>query len=142
MPDGYAVASVSFNGRSAANTTVDLEESESTIGFVLTSRPCGIAGTVRDANRNPVPEAAVVLLPESLPDSLERFDETSVRVTTSDAGGAYRFTNLAPGRYKLAALAGDERQKARDLSFLRDRVRSADAVTLDFGQNKTLDLNP
>jgi hypothetical protein len=140
MPKGYALTSASFNGRSVTNTTVDLEEPESTVSFVLTSRPAAIAGLVRDSNQNPVPGASVALLPEALPDSLERFDEMALRVATSDANGAFHFAGLAPGRYKALVLTGNETQQADDLVFLRDRVRSVDAVVLDFGQTASVDL--
>lgn len=138
LPKGYAVASVSFNGRRVENTTIDLEEPESTVSFVLTSRPSGLTGIVRDANQNPLPGASVALMPESFPEPFERFDETAVHVTASDAGGGYRFADLAPGRYKVVAVTGADRQRIPD--SLRDGIASADAVALDFGQTASLDL--
>ncbi len=133
VPKGYAIASVTFNGQSVGNTTIDLETPESTVEFILTSRPASVTGIVRDDNQNAIPEASVALLPESLPG-------TSLHVVTSDANGAFRFSDLAPGRYKAVALAGKDIQHARDPVFLRDRMQSADAVALDFGQTATLNL--
>jgi hypothetical protein len=133
LPKGYAVTSVTFNGQPVVNTPIDLETPESTVEFVLTSRPAAVIGIVRDDNQNAIPEASVALLPESLPG-------TSLHVVTSDASGAFRFSDLAPGRYKAVALAGKDTQHARDPVFLRDRQRPADAVILDFGQTATLDL--
>ena len=122
LPKGYAVTSVTFNGRPIVNTTIVLEEPESTVSFVITSRPSGLAGIVRDANQNPVPGASITLLPESLPDSGDRVDEMARRVATADANGAYRFSGLAPGKYKVGAL------------------NASDTVSLDFGQTASLDL--
>jgi hypothetical protein len=137
----YAVASVSFNGRPVVHTTIDLEAPESTVDIVLTSRPSGVTGIVRDNNQNPVPGASVALLPELLPDTFEKFDEAALHISTSDETGAFRFARLAPGRYKAVALVGDDLKRDRDLVFLRDRMRFVDATTLDFGQTAHLDLH-
>lgn len=141
VPEGYAVTSVIFNGRPVANSTVDLESPESVVSFIVTSRPAGVSGIVRDGNQRALPGTIVVLLPETLPDSLERFDRTSVRVTTADGNGAFRLTSLPPGRYRAVLLTGSDRERVArlpDVEFLR--LQASVPVELDFGQNANLDL--
>jgi hypothetical protein len=138
VPEGYAVSSVSFNGLPVLHSTVDLESPESVVSFALTSRPASVFGIVRDSNQNALPGMIVVLLPEPLPDSVDRFDRTSIHVTTADGNGAFRFTSLAPGQYRAIILNGADRERSRDIAFLRNRESSP--VELDFGQNAVLDL--
>jgi len=123
------------------HTTVDLEASESTIGFVLTSRPCSVAGIVRDANSNPVPEARVAMLPEPLPVALDRFDPRGFRDTITDLAGVFRLADLAPGRYRAVVLTGADREHFRDLGFLIERMRGVEPIVLDFGQTASVELH-
>jgi hypothetical protein len=141
VPEGYAVTSVSFNGRPVVNSTVDLEASESVVDYILTSHPASVSGIVRDDDQKPLPGKIVLLLPESLPDSLEKFDSAAMHVATADGNGGFRFSNLAPGKYEAIVLGANDRvrvERAPDFEFLRDRARSP--IVLDFGQNATLDL--
>jgi hypothetical protein len=138
VPEGYAVTSVSFNGRPVLNSTVDLESPESVVSFVVTSRPASVSGVVRDSNQHAIPGMIVVLMPQTLPDSLERFDRTAIRTTTADGNGAFRFTSLSPGEYRAITLGASEGDRVRDVDFLRDQAGVP--VELDFGQAANLDL--
>jgi len=141
VPEGYAVTSVSFNERPVLNSTIDLESSESVVSYILTSRPASVSGIVRDDNQKPLPGKIVVLLPELLPESLERFNSAAMHVATADGSGGFRFTSLAPGKYEAIVLGGNDRERverAPDFDFLRDLPRSP--IILEFGQNATLDL--
>jgi hypothetical protein len=139
-PKGIAVVSVSYNGRPVVNSTINVE-ADSAVEFVLTSQPGSITGMVRDANQTAVAGASVVLLPESLPDTFERFDETAIRVADSDGNGGFVFGRVAPGKYKAVALTGSNRERSRDLVFLRDRMRALDAVEVGKGQTATVEVH-
>jgi hypothetical protein len=99
---------------------------------------------VRDANQKPVPEAAVVILPEGMADVGD--GTILLRVVllrssaTSDANGVFHLGNLAPGRYRAVALRGNGDENAADWNFLRKKVSSGERVELDFGQTANLDL--
>jgi hypothetical protein len=140
-PPGFAITSVTFNERPVDRTTVELQAPASTIRFVLTSRPGGVTGTVRDANRNAVKDASVALLPASLPAAFERFDPRALRSAEADGNGGFGFADLAPGRYKAVALTGDDRGHVHDLPFLRDRLQSAALIEIDFGQTLNVELH-
>jgi hypothetical protein len=141
LPNGYAVASVTYNERPVFNSEIDIEAPESTVNFVVTSRPLGLAGTVRDSDQRPVPEAAIALLPEPLPEAMEKFNFFALQIADSDANGVFHFSGLAPGRYKAIPLMGKDRQREHDLDFLRDRSSSVEAVELDRGQTSSIDLH-
>ena len=120
-PPGYAVLSTSYGERPVVNTPIDIESADATVKFAVTSRPASLTGVVRDADQKPVAGVGVTLLPEGVtelldPGLLRRLKAASL------ADGAYRIGDLAPGRYRVST-GGFEQ-----------------AVELDFGQNKSLDL--
>jgi len=119
-PAGFAVTAVSYGGR-AVTGPVEFEAAESTVNFVITSRPANLSGMARDANQNPVPDATVTLRPDGSPDAIDRVTQRKL-TCTSDEHGSYRLPDLAPGRYRVSAGG------------------SSEPVELDFGQAKTLDL--
>jgi uncharacterized surface anchored protein len=115
VPTGYAVTSISFDGRPVINTAIDLEASESTVNFVVTSRPAGVTGIVRDANGKPVAAVAVSIMPE--------LGRQRLGLKT-DANGAFHFANLAPDKYKVSVEGGN-----------------GEAIELDFGQIANVELH-
>jgi hypothetical protein len=141
VPAGYAVASVSFNDRPVDHAPVDLQAPASIVRFVLTSRPGAVTGTVRDANRNPIADTDVALLSASLPETFDRYDRRAVQAMEADSKGGFAFTDLAPGRYRVMALTGNDREHSRDLPFLRDRMQFADVIEIDFGQTVNVELH-
>lgn len=154
---GYALTSVLYGGR-AVTGPVDLEAPESTITAVLTSRPGRVAGTVRNADQQPVPGATIVLLSSSSVDVLTKADLTSrsgrVRAgmiilskpggmtAASDASGNFRFDDLAPGGYQAIVLTGADRDYFGDPAFLRKALRSAAAVAVEAARTVNLELTP
>jgi hypothetical protein len=140
-PVGWAITSVSYNGVDILHTPIDVEASESTVYVTITSRPGMIAGIVRDADQKPVDGAAVALLPQPLPATMDTFDPTALTVQEADPSGRFRFSGLAPGKYKAVALTGPDRERAHDLAFLRDRMSYSGLIDLDFGQTATVELH-
>jgi len=66
---------------------------------VVSSNMCEVSGTVSDSN-GPVADARVALVPD--PD----IGGNSV-VTASQANGAYKFSRVAPGKYRIAVVDAD-----------------------------------
>jgi len=119
---GYAVTAVTWQGRPIYNVPILLEAEESAVNFVVTSRTAAVSGVVRDANQIPVPDAVVVVSPDSAPARIDPFNERRFR-TSSAANGAFRIADLAPGSYTVVAGNGDGRK-----------------IDLDFGQTANVDL--
>jgi hypothetical protein len=141
LPPGYALASVTYSGRPVFNTEIDIEAPDSTVNFVVTSRPSAVTGTVRDSDQNAVREAAVVLLQEPLPATMEKFNFFALQTASCNANGIFHLSGLSPGRYRAVVLTGKDRRRDHDLDFLRDRVSSAEAIDLDFGQTANVELH-
>jgi hypothetical protein len=116
------VTAVTWQGRPIYNVPILLEAEESAVNFVVTSRTAAVSGVVRDANQIPVPDAVVVVSPDSAPARIDPFNERRFR-TSSAANGAFRIADLAPGRYTVVAGNGDGRK-----------------TDLDFGQTANVDL--
>ena len=122
LSEGYAVTAVTYNGRPVYNTPIPIEAEESTVNFVVTSRTAAVSGVVRDANRIPVPYAAVVVSPYPAPAQIDPLSERRFH-TSADANGAFRIADLGPGSYTVVAGNGDERK-----------------IGLDFAQTANVDL--
>jgi len=116
-PPGFAVTAASHGGR-PVNSPPEFEAAESTVNFVITSRPASLSGMVRDSNQKPVPNIIVTLKTDAAADPVTQRKLTA----TSDAQGAYLLTDLAPGRYTASV------------------ADSSETIELDFGQTKILDL--
>jgi len=141
---GYAVASIVLNGTPVPpGAEVDLESSESVLTYTLTTHLGAVTGTVRDSDGQTVADAAVVLAPESFAATGQ--DRLSLPPgngdeTTSDDGGRFSFSGLAPGRYKAIAMKGDGRFRAFDVGTMRDRMRTADVVVVSADQSVRIDV--
>jgi hypothetical protein len=82
-----------------------------------------IQGTVHDPSGATVPKAAVVLVNTA----------TQVtRSTTSDSGGSYNFTSLAPGTYTVTAESGGFRKSQVDVTLLTSQTLGVD-IALQVG---------
>jgi len=130
LPGGYAVTAVTYGGRPVYNEPISIEAEESVVNFVVTSRTAAVSGVVRDANQTPVPHALVTISPDPAPVRIDGSSPTSTRDyvterfrTNSDATGAFRIADLAPGNYIVVAGNGEGRK-----------------VDLDFGQAASVDL--
>ena len=140
VPRGYTVVSASFNGQPVLDTAVDLEAPESTIEFVLTAQPGRFSGAVRDGSQKAVAGAWVVLMPESLPDDMGRFDDRALRIVQADVSGGFAVGNLAAGKYRALALPAADEDRNADLSFLQSQMAGADVIEIAKGQTVHRDL--
>jgi hypothetical protein len=115
-PPGFAVMGASYGGRPILHTAADFEARDSTVDFVITSRPATLTGTLRDSSQKPVPDAIVQLLPG---------DPLIHMTAETDAQGAFHFANLAPGKYRAC---------------VKDSA-DCEPVELDFGQIASVELH-
>ena len=67
-----------------------------------------------DANGKSIPDASVVILPDTRP----RFD--LFRAVISDPSGRFRFERVPPGDYKIFAWADVDRDAWFDPEFMRE----------------------
>ncbi len=137
LPKGYAVAQVLFEGSRPNNNTITLHGPDTPLTFVLTSRPGAITGVVRDSNQNPVRGAVVVLLPNILPDKVER---ESILALESGEDGGFVFRDLAPGKYRAFVLTEADSARQGDVEYLRRRANEVEATEVTAGQSVRIEL--
>jgi hypothetical protein len=137
LPDGYAVAQILFDGASPRNSTMTLSAPDTSLKFVVTSRPGAITGVVRDDNQGVVRGAEVVLLPDPLPDKVA---PEVIQTQESGQDGSFAFRNLAPGKYRLLLLTEADRAGEGDPEYLRQRSADVDAIEVTAAQVARVEL--
>jgi hypothetical protein len=101
------------------------------VTVLLSSNFCEVSGTVSDS-KGPVPGASVILVPaEGVP---------SFRITPVDANSAYKFTQIPPGKYRLAAVEDPTAAMANRGAGMDDYEDSIENLDLRAGDKITKDL--
>jgi hypothetical protein len=144
MP-GYAVSAIAFNGATLLpGSAFDLESAESLLTFTLTTEVSSITGIVRGSDQQPVADATVVLESDSHADAGDDsapLPPGAGELVTSDAGGRFAFTDLAPGRYRVIALAGGEAPRGvSEANLIRERMRTANTVTVNAQESANVEI--
>ena len=137
LPDGYAIAQILFDGASPRNSTMTLSAPDTSLTFVVTSRPGAITGVVHDDNQGVVRGAEVVLLPDPLPDKVA---PEVIQTQESGQDGSFAFRNLAPGKYRLLLLTEADRAGKGDPEYLRQRSMDVDAIEVTAAQVVRVEL--
>lgn len=97
LPDDYYVDSARYGAREVLDTGMTIENEDGGPLEITLASPGGIVdGIARNAKDDPAAAATVVLIP-----SLERRTDSNYRYTKADKSGAFRFTGLRPGEYRL-----------------------------------------
>ena len=99
-PDGTYVKSIRFGDRDVTNSELDTTAGAAPLVMVLSPHAAEIAGVVHDPKGQPLAGTIVTLWTPGLPPpgTLDR-----ARSTLTDAAGKFRFPNLAPAEYRVAA---------------------------------------
>lgn len=117
---------------------LDVPEAGGEANFVF-SGLATLAGTVKDAQGNPLPEAAVRLTSldaESKPEEPEMYrGEGGTPTARTDSLGRYRFEAVSPGRYSARASIAD-RSEAREFAIVSGE--NTQDFTLNAGARVTL----
>ena len=99
-PDGTYVKSIRFGHQDVTTTELDTSSGGGVMELVISARAAEVIGVVRDSNAQPLSGIAVTLWTPGLPPpgTIDR-----AKSTNSDAMGHFRFGNLPPGEYRIAA---------------------------------------
>ena len=106
--------------------------------LTLRDRASELSGTVFDSAAQPADDRVVVVFSAN-----ERLWATALdRVQATPVGpdGRYVFTDLRPGAYRLAVVAGVEPEEWLDPAFLRQLLPVSVPITLGDAEKKTQDL--
>jgi protocatechuate 3,4-dioxygenase beta subunit len=142
LPSGWAVASVTLDGRDITDEPIDVTGRDSLPGVVvtLTNDPTHVTGRVVDETTGQLLRDYVVVVQpvEALGSPVAT--SRRVRAVRPDGQGRFETTGLRPGRYLATAVTDlqDGRQYSPEL---RARLRaSAREIVLGPGDDLTLDL--
>jgi hypothetical protein len=143
QPGGVAwlLKSAIVGGADAVDSGIDVRPNESLTGIVLTftDRSSEVSGTLMDAAGKPSSALSIMLF------STDRTTWTNrvrwVRPPTrAGVDGKFRFTNLLPGEYFLAALSDYEPQDINKPEFLEQVAAAAMKITVAEGEKKVQDI--
>lgn len=128
---GFYAKSVSLNGVKAADDFVDVPAPG---GFELSVVADHVAAKklegIVEHDRKPVAAAMVLLIPEDL-------SRTSlVRRDQSDSDGSFSLPNVAPGRYRLVAIEGENDLAYRDPAVIKPYLAQGQPVNVEPGFNQ------
>lgn len=104
----------------------------------ITDRPATLAGFVKDGERS-LAGALVVAAP--WPSAL-RADWPRTQRTLASPEGAYAFTNLAPGEYRVFAIDAGLRAKLEEPGVLLRLIGNGETAELGEGGRARLDVKP
>jgi hypothetical protein len=139
-PQGWTLKAVLLNTQDITDVPLDVPPGQHVTGVkvVLTQKAGAITGTVTDARQQPVLDATVVLFPvdPALRGYLSRF----IRSARPNQQGTFSITAAPPGEYLAVAVQALEDGQSADPEFLASIESLATRVTVEEGENKTMNL--
>jgi len=109
------VKSIRFGAADVLNTGLRLDRPpDALLEIVIGTNPGMIVGNVIDPNGKAIPDASVVILPETR----QRID--FFRAVTSDPSGRFELERVPPGDYKIFAWTEIDRDAWFDSEFMRE----------------------
>ncbi|HEU0143106.1 MAG TPA: carboxypeptidase-like regulatory domain-containing protein [Bryobacteraceae bacterium] len=136
LPAGSYLKSILVAGQERPDGSADIAGS-APIEIVLASGAAQLTGSVTDSEGKPASDVELTLFPES-PERQRRRD--LFRVTTSDQDGQFRFTDVAPGDYKVLAWQNLEAGAIQDPEFRRQFEAKAKSVSLGVNGQESVEL--
>jgi hypothetical protein len=140
-PVGWMFKAAMHNGQDLSETPIDLQADVTGVVITFTDRWTGMRGTVRAANGRADANALVMLFPRD-PARWVNYGPSPRRLRSARAtrDGEFSFTSLPAGDYYVVALPDEHVADWQDPKFLEATARLAAHVTLDEGDQKTVDL--
>jgi hypothetical protein len=140
---GWAVASVTADGRDVTRAPIDVVDRDVNVTLVLTRDVTRVDGIVRDESGRPVGGARIVVFPADYARWIA--DGQSIRVMRSLRAlpsGVYSIAELPEGSYLLAAFTGDDPEGWPDRRVVESVAGVATLVRLTGGRAVRQDLVP
>jgi protocatechuate 3,4-dioxygenase beta subunit len=137
----WIVRSAMVGDVNAADRPFEVRPDEDIASAIIsfTDKTAEISGTLQDAAGHPTPEFSIFLFPVDKAQWSQRSRRLRqpVRATTD---GKFKFTNLLPGEYYMAALSDFEPNDYTKPAFLEQVTLSAIKITIAEGEKKVQDL--
>jgi hypothetical protein len=136
LPEGVYVKSASFGGLDALHAALDLTHGGGELSIVLSNKAADLMGSVRDEKGEALDNVPVTLWPDVGLGSATR----GIQYTTSGQNGSFRFLNLPPGQYHLAAWEDADESLLLNRDFLSHFNSIATEVKLSESEHVKVDL--
>jgi hypothetical protein len=137
----WVVRSAMVGRTDAADAAFEVRPNEDISGAIITftDKSAELSGTIQDAAGHPTPEFSIFLFPtdKSMWSQRSRRLRPPVRASTE---GKFKFANLLPGEYYLAALSDFEPNDYGKPAFLEQVALAAMKVTIAEGEKKVQDV--
>ena len=128
------IKSVKYGDHEVDDDGMDLSAgAQGPVQITLSTEGAEVKGAVTGEDGNAMPGVSVVLVPDSR--RISQFHNT-----VSDQKGAFDFTNLPPGDYKLLAWEELEPNQFQDPEFLAKYIAKAETVRLMANDKKSFTL--
>jgi protocatechuate 3,4-dioxygenase beta subunit len=140
MP-GWETVGGMLNGKDVSSGPLSITSDLDGIVIVLTDRPSELSGTVRAANGNIDPDAAVILFPadKALWTSMPSFTRR-MRMVRATEDGTFLMRGIPAGDFILAAIPEEEAADWQDPRVLDRLMPGGARVTINVGDKKMHDL--
>jgi len=139
LPQGTYLKSARFGGQDVTHGLIDTTAGTGgTLDLVLSSKAADVAGSVRNDQSEALAGVVVTLWPKT-PDASSTGGS---RQANTDQNGGFRFQNLAPGEYFVAAWDELEPGLAQSADFLNHFTSEASALKLSEGGHENTNLKP
>ncbi|MEE8201038.1 MAG: carboxypeptidase-like regulatory domain-containing protein [Candidatus Acidoferrales bacterium] len=137
MPEDWYLKSARLDGQDVLERGIEITTGQAgSLELVLSSAAGRIDGPVLDADREPIPAAYVVLVPDR-----RRRDRTELyKITTTDQYGQFTLRGIAPGEYTLFAWEEIEVGAYYDPDLLRRYEKSGQSVRVREADHLSLQL--
>jgi carboxypeptidase family protein len=139
VPDGWAVKSITVNGKDASDLPFDVRGTDQlSARVVLTNHINELTGTVRSGGQT-VTNATVVVFPDN--PAQWGFPSRRVRSTRVDSTGLFRIRSFPAGQsYRAVAVDYLEQGEFQDPEFLQKMKARATEVSLGDAETKNIEL--
>lgn len=137
---GWHLKALRLNGADVTDTGVPFRFNGDVAGLevVLTNRSTTLSGVVRDERETTVHDYAALAFPED--PAKWHWNSRYLQMARPDQSGTFRFQDLAPGRYLVAAVREVEPDEWTDPEILERLRERATRVTVVHGDTKTVQL--
>jgi hypothetical protein len=138
VPATHYLKEIRYNNRRLAEDVLAVDGNAQThsLELVLGENPATVGGTVADDDK--LAHRAYVVLVRWPPNSRDLF--FSVSQTESDEKGRFQFAGLAPGEYRVLAVAAEDRAKLNRPNALANLLDSAEKLSLGERQYQDVKL--
>lgn len=137
LPDDYYLKQVLVSGHEAANADVSVFGPHTEIDLLVSPSGGHIDGMALDNNHEPV-SSYVFLAPD-----IERVPSEVLRFTRADSKGKFSFRGVAPGSYRLYALADvDSNEILNQPDLLKNFLDEAQLVRVAEGGKYEVEVRP